>query len=175
MVHVVQRGETLFQIAKYYDVPVGGLIQSNPGLSSCGLMIGSQLLIPEKPGRSSVDAMQDQTECRDGKFFQVQKENLVRLMEISGLSYAALVCANPGIDFSAPLDGKLICLPSKDKFSTPGTEDIYVVRTGDNIDIISRRVGLPVNDLIRLNPSLTIPDYTKRGTPIGIPVGLEQV
>lgn len=165
----------MFQIAKQYDMPVGGLIRANPGLSACGLVIGQQLLIPARYDRSDVQAAQEQSECRNGKYFQVQNESLIRLMELTGLSFAALLCANPDIDFSGSLDGKRICIPNKDRFSTPETEDLYVVRTGDNIDIISRRVGLPPLELIRLNPSMTIADYTKRGTPVGIPATLEQI
>lgn len=170
MDHVVQRGETLFQIAKRYGITVGTLVHWNPGLSSAGLVVGQQLLIPARYDRSDVQAAQEQSECRNGKFFQVQNETLIRLMELTGLSFAALMCANPDIDFSGSLDGKRICIPNKDSFSTPETEDIYVVRTGDNFDIILRRLGIPAFELIRRNPSLTFSDYAKRGNPVGIPV-----
>ena len=169
MIHVVQRGETLFQIAKQYDMPVGELIRANPELSVSGLVVGLNLRVPASSPRTEVAMLQEQTECRGGKFYQVQQESLVGLMEITGLSFAALLCANPGIDFSGSLDGKLICIPNHDAFNSPVTKDLYVVRTDDNIDVISRRVGLPAYELIRLNPSMTIADYTQRGTPVGIP------
>lgn len=170
MVHVVQRGETLFQIAKHYGITVGTLVHWNPGLSSAGLVIGQQLLIPARFDRSDVQAAQEQFECRNGKFFQVKNESLIRMMELTGLSFAALMCANPEIDFSGSLDGKQICIPNNDRFSTQETEDVYVVRTGDNFDIITRRLGIPAFELIRRNPSMTFADYAKRGNPIGVPV-----
>lgn len=185
-VHVVRRGDTLYQIAKLYGVTVPQLVLSNKILDPSGLRIGQKLCIPDDPmakqipdsdinfGSYAIRKEQEEqispTNCRNGKLFQVQNESLIRLLELSGTSFAALICANPDVDFSQPLTGKQICMPNTDRFRTCLVEDIYVVRSGDTIDTIARRVGIPGDQLIQANPTMALADFMLRGMRICLPL-----
>ncbi len=50
--HVVRRNETLWDIARRYDVPVSSVRRANPGKKLTPLMPGTRLRIPVKTGRT---------------------------------------------------------------------------------------------------------------------------
>jgi nucleoid-associated protein YgaU len=50
--HVVRRNETLWDIARHYDVPVSSVRRANPGKKLKPLMPGTRLRIPVKTGRT---------------------------------------------------------------------------------------------------------------------------
>ncbi|MCA8962129.1 MAG: LysM peptidoglycan-binding domain-containing protein [Planctomycetes bacterium] len=49
VVHIVERGDTLFSIARRHSVPVTELQRMNPALDPSHLEIGRRLLVPGKP------------------------------------------------------------------------------------------------------------------------------
>lgn len=46
VIHVVQRGDSLYQLGKFYHVSVGQLIFANPFVDIYNLQIGDELCIP---------------------------------------------------------------------------------------------------------------------------------
>lgn len=46
VIHVVQQGDTLYQLGKFYHVSVGQLIFANPFVDIYNLQIGDELCIP---------------------------------------------------------------------------------------------------------------------------------
>lgn len=46
IIHVVQQGDTLYQLGKFYNVSVGQIIFANPFVDIYNLQIGDELCIP---------------------------------------------------------------------------------------------------------------------------------
>lgn len=46
VIHVVQKGDTLYQLGKFYNVSVGQLIFANPFVDIYNLQVGDELCIP---------------------------------------------------------------------------------------------------------------------------------
>lgn len=49
IIHVIQKGDTLYKLGKIYDVSVGQLIFANPFVDIYNLQIGDELCIPAAP------------------------------------------------------------------------------------------------------------------------------
>lgn len=46
VIHVVQKGDSLYQLGKFYNVSVGQLIFANPFVDIYNLQVGDELCIP---------------------------------------------------------------------------------------------------------------------------------
>ncbi len=49
IIHVIQQGDTLYELGKFYHVSVGQLIFANPFVDVYNLQIGEELCIPVSP------------------------------------------------------------------------------------------------------------------------------
>lgn len=86
MVHVIEKGDTLYQLGKRYHVSVGQLMFANPFVNVYNLQIGDELCIPisiqprTPEGRMQGELMQDGPEMQ-GELTQDGPEMQERLTQ----------------------------------------------------------------------------------------------
>ncbi len=68
-----------------------------------------------------------------------------------GTTVEAIMRANPGIDPRFLMIGQSICIP--DPVCTPGST-FYTIQPGDTFWSIAQRLGVPVQEIIALNPGI---------------------
>ena len=50
----------------------------------------------------------------------------------------------------------------------------YVIKAGDSLSRIAVQLGVPMQDILTLNPSITDPDVIRAGAVIAVPIGAER-
>lgn len=134
-VYTVQRGDTLYSIARKFNTTVNGLISLN-NLTNTNLSIGQLVKLPQ--GKEQTDYDTYTVEDGDSLYSIANKFN---------------ISVNDLIDFNAlPTTiltvGETIRIP---KGSVPNKENVYVVKPGDTLYRIANTYGVNVNDLIAAN------------------------
>jgi LysM repeat protein len=161
-VHVVQRGETLYGIARHYGVSVSAICAANSIANPRLIYTGQQLVIPVSgsapapPGGSSA-----------GTTHVVQRgENLYRIALRYGTTIPVLAAANGISEPTQIRVGQTLVIPggsSAPPASSPPTAagQTHIVRPGETLSAIARRYGLSVWVLARANslanPGLIVP------------------
>ena len=152
--HIVKKGETLSQIARYYGVSVAALASAN-GLSNADyIYIGQQLHIPASGGVGSVGC--------NSHYYVRHGDKLSVLASYFGVSTHALASINGISNPNLIYTGQKLCIPSAYGHSAPpahGPADgHYVVKAGDTLSAIAKAHGTTVHHLLRLN-GLHNPNY----------------
>ncbi|MBE3569410.1 MAG: LysM peptidoglycan-binding domain-containing protein [Bacillales bacterium] len=141
-IHVIQRGENLFAIARRYGVSIEDISLANQLGNPNQLVIGQSLVIPS-PGREYVVKQGDQ---------------LWQIADRFGISEQALAnynqIANPTLLFA----GQILLFPYT----------IYTVRLGDALSMIAARFGVTVRQILSAN-SLSNPNALRLGQRLIIP------
>ena len=113
--HVVERGQTLYYIARQYQVSIEEIVALNDLPNSRMLRVGQVLVIPE----SSVS-------FENGNQLPPQIVHVIQAGEtLSGLSYEydtsidAIIAANPGLNLDLIYEGQEIIIPLAMPTSTP--------------------------------------------------------
>lgn len=160
--HIVKSGESVYGIAKAYNVPEGELLAANPSLSN-GLQVGDQLIIPVKAivqnGENYI-------------YHTVESgETLYGIAKTYNTTIEKLLAANPGISGdNLKADEVIRILPNttqdivvnKDIFQfTP-----YVVAKEDTYQSVAQANGITVEQLRAANPDMK---KLKKGKTIYIP------
>ena len=142
--HVVQRGETLGEIALDHGVTVRALVRANDIADPDVILIGRQLLIPGTD--DPLDISKSPTVAHT-----VSRGDLLALIARDhGVSVSAIVVANSIDNANLIHPGQLLVIPG------PGTAGVevalyHVVREGDSLSSIAARHGISVEDLAKAN------------------------
>ena len=160
--HVVKSGESVYGIAKAYNITESELLNANPSLAG-GLKTGEQLLIPTKPAAVTSDGIIYHTVKSGETLYGVARDyntTIEKLMEL-----------NPGIsgnNFRA--DDVIKVLPNTSKdiiINKPIKQFIpYVVGNGDTYESVAAANGVSVKALRDANPDHK---KLKKGKTIYIP------
>jgi len=172
-IHVVEKGQTSFSIAKAYSVTVETLHSENPE-AVYGLKEGQTLKIPEVVEES----VKDNPRVRDtGKYIyhpMAPGETIYSLSRKYDISTNAILEANPGISPDDIPVGTELAIPKRE-FKTESvsldpqqTEEftLYRVREGESVSFIARKFNVTSRELRRINGGLIFP---KPGDLIRIP------
>jgi LysM repeat protein len=170
--HVVKRGQTLSEIAKYYGVTVNALAHANGIANSNRIYVGQKLYIPDgKYGyddKKYDDYKHDDKDygdkhhgygvaCTTYHYFQ-KGDTLHGIGKWFGVSAEALARIN-----GKPYYGQRMCIPSPyapdhykkadyGKDDHKGDHDgYYRVKRGDTLSQIARWYGVSVHYLVRIN------------------------
>ena len=153
-VYIVQRNDTLWDIANGFSVSVDSLCAAN-GLSRRDLIRpGQRLNIPD--GASTyVAAVRQQTMKASGTSHTVRTgDTLSGIASAYNVSVSALKRAN-GLRSSRIYPGKELLIPASVEKSTPertvAGPGTYKVQKGDTLYDIARRFGISISDLRRAN------------------------
>ena len=158
-IHVVQRGETLYGIARRYGVSLDAICAANGIADARRIYVGQRLVIPTGGGTGAP--------TMDRVHVIQRGETLYRIALRYGTTVTALTRAN-GIASSAHIyagqrlkipDGTSSGVPSPDP--DPPATQTHVVRPGETLSGIARRHGVTLQALIWANdvanPSLILP------------------
>lgn len=164
--HTVQKGDTIYSLARRYGLSEDELRQLN-GLSSNRIEIGAQLIV------SSIDENKDTTaDPTEGTYYVVQNgDTLSSIAHRFGLTVAQLKALNGlSSDFlQVGMRLVLVGTPSTPSQSDSDSSATYVVQPGDSLYKIALVYGLSVGQLMEMN-GLTS-DYLDVGDRLAVAPG----
>lgn len=143
LIHVVQKGETLWQVANQYRVNINEVVRLNELPNPNQLPVGLALLIPVQRQRSHI--------VRSG-------ETLWSISRQYGVSIQAIVQANQIMNPNLLYPGLKLLIPSV----------THVIQQGESLWQIARRYGTTVGAILQEN-QIQNPDLIYPGTRIIIP------
>ncbi len=158
VVHVVQRGETLYRIAQKYNLTVEIIASFNNIADPTNIQVGQRLLIPTNGSTQSAVPATHVVQAG---------ETLKSIATLYGLTVEELANRNNITDIDRIFVGQVLNIQA----TTPATPSpiptvetvfsqdtsaeapslIYTVKGGDTLFRIATRYGLTVNDLVRAN------------------------
>ena len=133
--YIVKKGDTLYSIAKKYNITVNELKDAN-NLVDNTLQIGQELVIPNE----IIESEYQLYTIKPG-------DTLYSISQKYNLSIADIIDYN-ALPSTTLIIGSTIKIPNK---KVENAENIYVVKPGDTLYRISVMYGVPVNDLIVAN------------------------
>jgi LysM repeat protein len=106
--YIIKAGDTLYSIARRYNVSLDDLIEANPGIDPDRLAIGQVICIPlAVPPVECPAGTEPYTIKRGDTFYKIARRFNVTL--------DSLLKANPGVNPDALLIGQKICIPSEEE------------------------------------------------------------
>ncbi len=127
--HMVVSGETLYAIARKYDVSVAELIRANPGLEPDKLAAGQEIVIPGEASAAVTTSTGSTTTTADAPANPV---------------------APPSNPVTAPVQPAHVGTPAQ-PVAANGTDIIHTVVKGETMYAISRQYKVRVTDIMNWN------------------------
>ena len=152
VVHVVERGETLYGLSKTYNVSQDDLISLNPSITG-GLKAGQKVLIPQPKSQSINDKGENVI------YHTIQKgETLYSLSKKYETTIESILTLNPGISPTNFKINEIIkIVPNSVRTEvkeTTTTEMVpYIVQKGDDLKKIAKKNDVDESDLKAANPN----------------------
>lgn len=159
-VHVVKPGQTLYSIAKAYNVSEKEILIENPG-SSADLIIGQVLKIPFDPASAfSVDTGKQVEEPE--RHILKEGETLYAVSRKYDVSIEEILRLNPDLDINDLPVGQVIILPGttggdSDKNELAYDEEgiiMHKVKRGETLYSLARYYDVSVREIRSMNPEL---------------------
>lgn len=159
-IHVVMPGQTLYSIARAYNISQKELAVENPGVVS-GLQLGQALKIPVVPAMEvEVDTSKPEEETDEQRFHIVQAgETLYRISRTYDLTEEDLLEANEGIEITGLQPGQKIRIPDPEQVDEEPSfnEEGYIyhkVKRRETLYSIGKFYEVSVHDLRAANSEL---------------------
>ncbi len=149
--YYVKSGDTLYSIAKRYDVSVDEIIKLN-NLSNNNLSIGQVLKIPVSimvpdTNYDTYIVKSGDTLYSISKRFNISVDELIKINNLSGTNLSVGQVLKVLKDDNDVLEGK----SCYGEGYVPQQYVTYTVKRGDSLYLISKRYGVSVDELIKLN------------------------
>ena len=176
--HTIRTGDTLYMLSRQYQITLDALMRANPDLDPYNLRIGMHICIPVNNGTAESSQTQPawvpgenaEDDHIDGRIYKTQRgDTVTRILDRYEITFAALQINNPSVDFTGPLENISLHIPSEDYFRTCPMSGAYIVKSGDSLDSISKKLLVISDRLLMANPVLTIDDFSIPGTKVCIP------
>jgi LysM repeat protein len=176
--HIVAQKETIYGLAKMYNVTVDDLEKANPELVKEGLKIGGVLKIPSKSKKSDQSEVKiepksskQKTTAKTEMIYHsvVAKETKYSIAKIYGISVEDLEKANPEIKEGLQIGFRLKIAGRKTSTSLNRKEDevvvvkpiekveevmTYEVKPKETLYGLTKKFAIDQEELFRLNPNL---------------------
>lgn len=140
-IHVVQKGETPWQLSQRYDVNINQILMLNQLPNPNSIVVGQALLIPEPPREYVVQRGETLEEI--AQRFGVSSQELLRM---NGIASADLI-----------YPGQVLYIPI-----------LHKVQPGETLSVIAQRYGVTVQSIVRMN-QLTAASTIQVGQTLRIP------
>ena len=166
ILYTVKPGDTMYGIARMFNIPVEELLRANPGVDPNNLSVGQKICIPRKV-----------TVCPGGTIYTVRENDTVGTILLRfNISYMDLTSANIDVDFDMLMAGQQICiLPHEDMGCAcgMGLRSYKITRndvpqTGPVVVEIARKFNMSVEELMMANPTFT-PSHFELGQVVCVP------
>ncbi|RME81081.1 MAG: LysM peptidoglycan-binding domain-containing protein, partial [Caldilineae bacterium] len=145
--YTVKAGDTLYSIARKYDITVEDILRYNNLQDPNNLRVGQELQIPGKPSAG--------TPSDEGYIHIVQPgETLFGIAQKYGVPLDALAEANQIADPSNIIVGQKLIIPNvaRQEGGTGGpVVRVYVVKPGDTLTSIAARYGVTPQSIVEAN------------------------
>jgi LysM repeat protein len=153
--HTVKKKETLYGLARIYNINVDQILAFNPLVEKIGLKKKMQLKIPVYP----IVEVPKAVALNEGleKYLVQPKETKWRLAYRYGVTIQELETLNPQITDGLKV-GQEIVVPKRLESETKALEEefnYYKVKPKEGFYRIEKKLGVTEADLIMLNPTLT--------------------
>lgn len=153
-VYVVQRNDTLWDIARAFSVSLDQLCAANGLSRNSVIRPGQRLAVPDGSTRTAAP-VQQQARRDSGQTYTVRTgDTLYDIARDHSVSVSALKQAN-GLQSSRIYPGKELRIPAPTGTSAPArtapSPGTYRVQKGDTLYDIARRFGISISDLRRAN------------------------
>lgn len=164
-IHTVVAGETLYGIAKKYNVTTGEILNANPGQTE-RLAIGTKLLIPQQEKEQPEEPLE--LPDPDTETITIHEvvagETLYSIARNFAVSIDTLKNYNPGLSASLYI-GQEIRVPNP----APNTEYIiHQPKSKEKLKDISEKYSVNTEELEEMNPNIR--KKAKKGQSVKIPV-----
>ena len=191
-IYKVERGDTLWGIARKNGVSLAKLLEANPNLNQSGrLSIGQEIMIPgmgtSNSGFSETVTSQGSNIIEPalaGNYYTIKKgDTLSRIARSQGVRLSELLKANNMSMSSISRPGQRLSIPDgSSTFSPSQTEDIlvpkvvplgassHIVQKGENLSRISSIYGVSVGQIMEWN-GLSNPSLIRAGQSIIVSQG----
>jgi LysM repeat protein len=160
--HTIERGQTVYSIAKMYDVKVEDIHRLNMG-SDEGIRYGDRLKIPQKKIVKTSPSKQEADDAY--RYHTIQpRETLYGVSKQYGVSGESIIEANPGLSHESFSTGKTIRIPAAKKQKPTAevvenrkgaTEVYYTVPARETMYNICKAFKTSEKELLKLNPELS--------------------
>jgi LysM repeat protein len=183
--HEVQPGNTLYSLARKFDVTVDGIIEHNPALRSGNLLPGTVIRIPRPsaPGKQQSELTEEKDfgmiQSKDYIYHEIKPgQTLYSISRRYQVELADLQDANPDVDTDDLKPGYMLRVPrsTEDEASAsdqPQSEkelfDRHKVRRKETLFSISRQYNVDMETIRRVNPNVDFSNL-KKGTELKIPM-----
>jgi len=148
--HTVQTGETLYSIAKKYNVKVDALQFLN-AMKNNNIEIGQRLIV--NPNLPSADTKEPQPV--PGYHIVRHGETLFSISKLYNISVNDLKAINVLENNNIKIDQRLTVVPIKNSENNSGSNSIYyTVEKGETLFSISRKFNVSVTNLKELNSNM---------------------
>lgn len=102
--YTIKRGDTLYRIARFFNVSLDDLVEANPGIDPDRLFIGQVICIPL--ATPPVICLEGQ-----GDYIVKPGDTFYTIAQRFNLTVQEIINANPGVNPQALLVGQKICIP----------------------------------------------------------------
>lgn len=172
--YTIRAGDTLYMLSRTYHVNLDTLMRANPNMDPYNLRIGMHICIPvtdrSQTKQASDPVENDEKSHSTGRIYKTQQgDTLTKILDRYEITFAALKNSNPDVNFTEDLENMSLNIPSEDLFHTCKMSDAYIVKSGDSLDSISKKLLVLTDSLLMANPVLTIDDFSIPDTKVCIP------
>lgn len=157
--YIVKEGESFYNLARRYDMPLNLLLEANPQANPYDLKVGQEICIPNVPAG-----------CPFGTVVTVAEGT--RLSDILigyNLSLNELREANPKFNYNVIVPGTELCIPAESYEPCSENATEYVIKAGDSLATVATSNNLTPSQLLIANPGLRAANFLIVGTRVCIP------
>lgn len=140
IVYIVKRGDTLSEIALWYNTTVNELVEKNNIANPDLIYVGQRIIVRNT---------QEQEHSQNGIYIVRRGDTLTRIATRFNTTVNTLVRLNNIINPNLIYVGQRLILPTGGSANIPIIR--YRVRRGDNLYRIAKRYGTTVQNIVRLN------------------------
>ncbi len=174
MTHTVQRGETLFRIARQYNLTVGELRTLNDLTSNDSLKVGQVLTVRKEPEVMEELQHEVYTVTRGDSLFTIANRFLVSVEKLRKLNNLE---ADTAIFPGQQLIVRSKPAPAGEAAVRRSSQEEYVVQRGDSLLRIANQFGIRLNELLEMNglgmEASIYPGQTLRVKPLPAPEAVQ--